>query len=253
MPDKVKPRKEARGPALPAMALTRELIDLVARTEPDTGPLPSGVLQTDEDYHHMVEGLLAQHRPKDLWVFAYGSLIWKPEFEHTGHCRATAHGWHRAFCLRIKRWRGTPAFPGLMMALDRGGCCQGVAYRLPDADHSAQLHRLVRRETTMKPATNVARWIDVRGEDGERRKALAMTANPRGPAYTGKLALADVARILARAAGHWGTGAEYLFNTVHHLDQFGIRDRNLWRLQDMVAKEIMAWAEGHHGAHTRPE
>ena len=98
-----------------------------------------------------------------------------------------------------------------------------------------------------------ARWIDIRCEGGERRKALAMTANPRGPAYTGKIALPEVARILARAAGHWGTGAEYLFNTVHHLDQFGIRDRNLWRLQDMVAKEIEGLVATVHERHTRPE
>lgn len=225
--------------ARPMMALTPDLIALVARIEPDTGPSPGGVHQTEEDYHTMVETLLKEHRRRDLWVFAYGSLIWKPEFEPAGQCRATAHGWHRAFCLRIRRWRGTAEFPGLMMALDRGGCCQGVAYRLPAGNHSAQLHRLVRRETTMKPATNVARWIDIRCDGGERRKALAMTANPKGPAYTGRIGLPEVARILARAAGHWGSGAEYLFNTVYHLDQFGIRDRNLWRLQELVAQEIL--------------
>ncbi len=240
-------------PAKAPMALTPELIARVARTEPDRGFPPGALHQTDEDHHNMVEGLLAQHRPRELWLFAYGSLIWKPEFEQTGNARATAHGWHRSFCLRIRRWRGTAAFPGLMMALDRGGCCQGVAYRLPDDNHAAQLHRLVRRETTMKPATNVPRWIDIRCEGGEQRKALAMTADPRGPAYTGKLELAEVARILARAAGHWGSGAEYLFNTVHHLDQFGIRDRNLWLLQDLVAKEIEGLASGVHAGHTPPE
>lgn len=240
-------------PGRPAMSLTAELIAQVARTEPDAGFPPGALQQTEEDYHNMVEGLLAQHRPRELWLFAYGSLIWKPEFEQTGNCRSTAHGWHRSFCLRIRRWRGTPEFPGLMMALDRGGCCQGVAYRLPDDDHGAQIERLVRRETTMKPATNVPRWIDIRCEDGGRRRALAMTANPKGPAYTGKIELPEVARILARAAGHWGTGAEYLFNTVHHLDQFGIRDRNLWRLQDMVAKEIEALASSDHAGHTRRE
>ncbi len=241
MPDKVKHEGGGATTARPAMALTAEMIARVARIEPYAGH-PPGEQQSDSDYHQMVQDLLAYQDTRELWVFAYGSLIWKPEFDHIDHCRSTAYGWHRAFCLRIQRWRGTSEFPGLMMALDRGGCCQGVAYRLPDENHAAQIHRLVRRETTMKPATNVPRWIDIRCADGQRRKALAMTANTKGPVYTGKLELPEVARILARAAGHWGTGAEYLFNTVHHLDQFGIRDRNLWRLQELVAKEIEALA-----------
>jgi glutathione-specific gamma-glutamylcyclotransferase len=236
-------------PTKPGMMLTPDLVAKIARIVQDSGPLPGGQYFSDQDYDDTVNALLAQHRPEELWVFAYGSLIWKPEFEITSQCRATARGWHRSFCIRIRRWRGSADCPGLMMGLDRGGTCHGMAYRLPSQGHASQLHRLVRRETTMKPPTNVARWIDVHCADGIRRKALAFVVNPRGPAYAGRLALEEVASILTRAAGHWGTGAEYLYNTVHHLDQIGIRDRNLWHLQEMVAGEILAQARSSQESH----
>ena len=73
---------------------------------------------------------------------------------------ATLSGWHRSFCLHIERWRGTRATPGLMMALDRGGSCRGVLYELPDENPLAQMERLLRREMTNKPPTNMPRWLD---------------------------------------------------------------------------------------------
>ena len=84
----------------------------------------------------MVETTLADHpaRSRPLWLFAYGSLIWKPEIEHVEERIATVRGWHRSFCLKLTRWRGTQEQPGLMMGLDRGGACKGLAFRLPDGD-----------------------------------------------------------------------------------------------------------------------
>lgn len=219
------------------MDLTAELVALVARTEPDPGPMPGVVYYSDQDYDDLVESLLQEHHPDLLWVFAYGSLIWKPEFPFVEQRRVVAKGWHRSFCIKLMRWRGTPEQPGLMMALDRGGSCSGVAYRLPEDAHRELLGKLVRREISAKPSTNAIRWIWADGEF-ERFRALTFIANPKGRAYTGGLPLDEVAHTLARAAGHWGSGAEYLFNTVSHLESFGIRDRNLWRLQKLVADEI---------------
>jgi cation transport protein ChaC len=222
------------------MALTAELVARVARHEPDRGPIQGLVHHSEQDYDDLVASLLARHGSDQLWVFAYGSLIWKPEFEFVEHERATAKGWHRSFCLRIARWRGTPEQPGLMMALDRSGQCNGVAYRLPDADWRGQLDRLVRREVSLKPSGNAPRWIKLKMRSGDRL-ALAFTANPASRNYLPGLPPAEVARTLARAAGHWGSGAEYLYQTVTHLNSFGIRDRNLWRLQELVAREIAGW------------
>jgi cation transport protein ChaC len=105
----------------------------------------------------------------------------------------------------------------------------------------------VRREISVKPTTNAPRWIRVKASDGERL-TLAFTGNPKGRAYMRGLLPAEVAWTLARAAGHWGSGAKYLYHTVPHLDSFGIRDRNLWRLQELVAREIVNWKAAENRA-----
>jgi cation transport protein ChaC len=220
------------------MALTPDLVALVERREPDYGPPPGEREQTPDELAAMADEILAGRRDDEpLWLFAYGSLIWKPDFEHTATLPAVARGWHRSFCLKLTRWRGTPQVPALMMALDRGGSCSGIAYRLPDEDHQSQVIRLLRRETDGNPPTNVARWVRVATPEGPIR-ALGFVANPAGRAYVGKLELPYIARVLARAAGHWGSAAQYLYNTVARLDESGIRDRNLWKLQALVAEEI---------------
>lgn len=220
------------------MTLTPDLVARASRAVPDPGPEPHIVYQTDADYDEAVAGMLATRPQGDLWLFAYGSLIWKPEVEHTAECMGRARGWHRSFCFRVTRFRGTREQPGLMMALDRGGECRGVLYRLPDGDPSALLGRLFRREFTSKPANSMPRWITVEPEGGLPLKALAFVMNRESPVYTGRLAQEQLADILARACGHWGSGAEYLHNTVSHLAERGIRDRNLWRLQALVAERL---------------
>jgi glutathione-specific gamma-glutamylcyclotransferase len=237
------------------LALTAELVARVARIEPDPGPHPGSILLTDDDYAEITEEVLAGRPPGPFQLFAYGSLIWKPEIEHEDERLAAARGWHRAFCLSLTRWRGTRERPGLMMALDRGGTCNGVILRLPEKDLRSLVDKLLRREMTVRWAErkkvskaslcsvlgtgNLPYWIKVRS-GGVTLPALAFVANPRCPVYSGRLAPQEVARVLAGAAGHWGSGAEYRHNTVVHLERRGIRDSGLWRLQAMVAAEIEA-------------
>ncbi len=228
-----------------ARKLTAELVAQVERLEPDPGPEPGTREHTEAEFAAMADALLDDYRPDELWVFAYGSLIWNPEFDFLESCRATAFGWHRSFCLKLTRWRGTREFPALMLALDRGGSCQGVAYRLPPRDHATQLVQLLIREIDANPPTNVPRWIGVRTGKGLQR-ALAFVAARDGNAYAGRLPPDRVAHVLARAAGHWGSAAQYLFRTVTMLEEHGIRDRNLWRIQSLVADEIAsAGVDGH--------
>jgi cation transport protein ChaC len=220
------------------MALTPDLVARLHRVLEDPGPEPGLVYHTDDDYDDAVKTILASH-PADqgTWLFAYGSLIWKPEVVHVETLRGTARGWHRSFCFRITRWRATRDQPGLMMSLDRGGQCRGVLLRLPETGLDAQLQKLFRREFTVKPANNIPRWIKVDTHDGPIR-AIAFVMNRHAPAYVGRLAPEKIADVLAKACGHWGSGAEYLHNTVAHLEEHGIHDRNLWRLQRLVADRI---------------
>ena len=126
-----------------------------------------------------------------------------------------------------------------MMGLQRGGRCDGVIYRLPDGHHVEQIGRLLRREIGGQEEMRTVRWITVKAERGKLR-ALTFWAGPTGLDYNVKLPLIRVAQILARACGHIGSGAAYLYQTVSKLEELGIRDRNLWRLQELVADEILS-------------
>jgi len=220
-----------------ALSLTADLVALCHREE-GPGPHDAGYDRlTDADYGEIAARLAADLEGEDLWVFAYGSLIWKPEFDTVERRRATAYGWHRSFCIKLNSWRGTPEQPGLMMALERGGRCDGVVYRLPAGNVEQQIERLLRREMSYRQNAQAVRWLPTVTDHGPVR-SLGFWIGPTGERIAPRLPLPTVAGILARACGHLGSGAEYLHNTVRHLEEFGIRDRNLWELQKLVAAEI---------------
>jgi cation transport protein ChaC len=124
-----------------------------------------------------------------------------------------------------------------MMQIDRGGTCQGVLHVVPPEREWEVLSDLWRREMTVRPPGNLPRWIDVEAA-GRLSRAIAFTANPESPNYAGRLPLKDVAACLAEACGHWGTGADYLLQTVTALEREGIHDPHLWALQEQVAELI---------------
>lgn len=222
------------------MTLTPELVARCHRTVEDSGPLPGVDHLTDSDYEELVDRALATRPDRaPIWLFAIGSLIWKPEIDHLEERVALLRGWRRSYCINLMRWRGTPDRPGLMMGLDRGGMCRGVAFRLPDSEPRQQLSKLFRREMTAKPSTYVPRWLRLETDDGQIA-ALGFTVSRKGWAYAGRFSDEDVARRLATACGHWGSCADYLYNTVANLESRGIHDRHLWRLQQLVAAEIEA-------------
>lgn len=220
------------------MHLTPALVALCHRVVEDTGPVPNTRHLRDDEFRPAAEALLAGKGQGAFWLFAYGSLIWKPEIPHVETRHATAHGWHRAFSMRIERYRATQAQPGYMMCLDQGGMCEGVVLRLPDDDQVGQLEKLLRREVSRQGGLEAVRWIPVE-TNGEPITALAFYAGPSAlEYYAANRPLSEVAHGLARACGHWGSGADYLYNTVHHLEALGIHDAGLWELQERVAAEI---------------
>jgi cation transport protein ChaC len=228
------------------MPLTADLVARAYRAIEDTGPSPDMVRNTEVEWNAAVRELLASWPDgQDVWIFAYGSLLWNPVVEHVEERMGVARGWHRSFSMRMKTWRGTEDQPGLMMGLDRGGQCKGVAYRLASDTVEAELGKLVRREIPMrpsgKPITHIPRWIGVQMAQGHIR-AIAFVIDRRGHNYAGGLTPGETADILAKACGHGGSCAEYLYNTISHLEDRGIRDRHLWHLQSLVADRLASIA-----------
>jgi cation transport protein ChaC len=224
------------------MRLTTAHVARVHRDVPDPGPqlYPGYRVATDADYAATAGDILAARPPGPLWVFAYGSLIWRPETAFVESRQAVARGWHRRFCLGWDyRFRGSRDRPGLMLALDRGGQCRGMVYQLPEENLAAELDRLLHREMTTVPSAFPWRWINV-ATTGGPLKALTFAMNRRSGRYIAHLRESEIADVLATAVGFRGSMAEYLFSTVAKLEELGIHDRNLWRLQALVADRIDA-------------
>lgn len=222
------------------LALSDELVAKVSRQLEDAGPAPDLQYLSDEELVRLRQELLADLPDGEhLWIFAYGSLLWDPCFPIAEERVGTVHGWHRRFCLWLTRWRGTRERPGLMLALDRGGSCRGVLCRIAADKRGAALDSLLWREMGATPPTNVPRWVSVRS-GSETVKAIAFVADPSGPAYAATLPDDKTVPVLALAAGHIGSCADYLHKTVRCLERHAIRDRNLWRLQGKVAAFIAA-------------
>jgi cation transport protein ChaC len=221
--------------AIPTMDLTPELVALCERSIPEPGPDPRWM--ENHEIRAFAEGLMAQRPKGPFWIFAYGSLIWKPTFASVGRKHGVARGWHRSFCLELDRWRGTPEQRGLMMALDHGGSCAGLLYELAEQGLAETVYSLVWREISFRHDLGTVRWLKVESDDGPVT-ALTFWAGPRGQRIVRKLPPEKIAAAIARACGHMGSNAAYLHNTVLHLAEAGICDRNLWRLQKLVAEEI---------------
>ena len=188
---------------------------------------------TDEQLSDSLTAML-KARPKGAgwWVFAYGSLLWNPLFPFAEARPAILRGLHRRFCLRSLASRGTPDQPGLVLGLDRGGACTGVAYRLPAPVAMDELHLLWRRE--MVVGAYRPRWVRVRS--GEREIcALTFAVRHAHPQYAGRLSLDEEARVIAGAKGAFGSSLDYLERTRVALVTHGIIDPYLEGIAARVA------------------
>ena len=168
------------------------------------------------------------------WVFGYGSLIWRPEFDHIEHRTARVHGWHRALKMWSRINRGTPECPGLVFALLSGGSCQGVVFRVPRADGHAVLERLWARE--MMSGVYDPRWLPCHTPSGQVQ-ALAFTLSRKSPNHTGELPDQEYCRIFEQACGKFGTTRDYAQATYDELRRHGIHDRALAKLIALARKE----------------
>jgi cation transport protein ChaC len=166
-----------------------------------------------------------------VWVFGYGSLIWNPAFHFTDRVVGTVYGFHRRFCLWTHLGRGCPERPGLVLGLERGGSCRGVAYHIAPDAAMEELDIVWRRE--MISDAYVPRWVAVRTPMATVR-AITFTINHAHERYARDLSDEEAAAAIAGASGFLGACADYLINTVDHLAGLGIHDRPLERLRDRV-------------------
>lgn len=196
---------------------------------------PDFPVRSDAELDASLDAALAGHPPgEDVWVFGYGSLMWNPAFDFAERRIGTVRGYHRRFCLWLSRGRGSPECPGLMLALDRGGVCRGMAFRVPAAEARGELLLVWRRE--MLSGTYLARWVQVRTPEGSVR-AVTFVVNQAHARYAGKLTEVATAERIRHAAGELGSCRDYFDRTVDALHAFGIDDVALRRIGHAIARD----------------
>ena len=171
----------------------------------------------------------------DIWVFGYGSLIFNPVMEHSERLFARVYGHHRRFCLWTKIGRGSPEFPGLVLALDRGGSCPGVGFKLPRDLAIAELDLLWKRE--MITLAYRPTWLKLHTEKGIKR-GIGFVANPERPVFAPRMTFDETAHVIANAAGFLGPCHDYLFHTLHGLQELGISDPTMEKLAAKVEHKL---------------
>jgi cation transport protein ChaC len=187
--------------------------------------LDLGPQMTEAQLAASIECTMGQHKGGPVWLFAYGSLIWRPECSAVERQRARVHGYHRGLYLWSHEHRGTPECPGLVFGLDRGGSCSGFAFRLPEEQLEHSLVALWKRE--MPFPSYRPHWLNCRLGDGTKVQALGFVLERHLPSYAGNLPDNLLMQILASASGRFGTTRDYVEQTIAALRSHAMPDRNL--------------------------
>lgn len=177
---------------------------------------------------------------RDLWLFGYGSLIWRPDFDFVERQPARVYGWHRALKMWSRVNRGTPQNPGLVFGLLSGGSCRGMVFRVRATEALETLGRLWIRE--MPTGVYDPRWLDCATPRGPVR-ALAFTLSRRSPNFTGELSEARYREIFASAVGRYGSSLDYARQTLLDLQRHAIHDAALARLVELVDRSRLGAGE----------
>lgn len=213
--------------------LTREMIASGELDQMVARDAPAIRIYTDVEREASLRETLDARPDGDIWLFAYGSLIWNPTITPADCKVARVQGWHRSFCLSIVAGRGSTRLPGLVLGLDEGGDCLGVAYKMDPKLMEKELELLWRRE--MLTSGYVPRWVDIfDAESSPMGKALTFTIDRTAISYAGALTRDETITRLATGTGHLGSSADYLFATCDGLQHFGIEDSWLEDLADAV-------------------
>jgi cation transport protein ChaC len=161
----------------------------------------------------------------ELWVFGYGSLMWRPGFAYAFRCKAMLRGWRRSLCIYSHVYRGTPEKPGLVLGLDRGGACAGVAFRVKASLREPTIRYL--RDREQATSVYLERMVPVTLESGERVSALTYVADRVHGQYAGRLDRETMLTIIQAGHGQSGDNAAYVTETHDHLAAIGVHDSDL--------------------------
>lgn len=156
----------------------------------------------------------------DLWVFGYGSLMWRPGFDFEECSPALVHGYHRSLCIFSHVHRGTPEKPGLVLGLDRGGACRGLGFRVAAGKRQVTLDYL--REREQVTSVYVETWLSARLQNGAKVRAVAYVVDPSHPQYAGRLPHQDLVRLVRQGHGVSGNNIDYIRSTFDHLAAAGV-------------------------------
>ena len=170
----------------------------------------------------------------DLWVFAYGSLMWRPGFDFVEQVPARLIGEHRALCVYSFDHRGTPERPGLVLGLDRGGACRGIAFRIAASRRETTIAYLREREQTTHVYREVTRSVWLEDDARQRVSALAYVVDRGHVQYAGRLTLAEQVRYVRQGHGRSGHNRDYVLSTVKSIESQGFRDPKLHQLAELL-------------------
>jgi len=176
----------------------------------------------------------AESAKGDLWVFGYGSLMWRPGFDYVEKVQARLVGEHRALCVYSFVHRGTPEKPGLVLGLDRGGACRGIAFRVPEANRAATVAYLREREQVTSVYREVMRSVWLENDARQRVSALTYVVDRGHVQYAGRLSLAEQLRHVLQGHGQSGVNRDYVVATVKAIEAEGFRDAPLHQLAMML-------------------
>ena len=169
-----------------------------------------------------------QATDNDLWIFGYGSLMWRPGFAYEERVQATLNGYHRALCILSVHHRGSMERPGLVLGLDKGGSCRGIAFRVADQHAKATLAYL--REREQVTSVYLETHHRLRLADGRLVNATAFTADRTHSQYAKKLSHEDLVERVRHGVGVSGNNPDYVRATIAELQKIGIKDHTLARI-----------------------
>jgi len=218
----------------------------ISRADVENGLLEEMITESEKNGHFQRMPVAERNKSRweilaqlpegqDVWLYAYGSLIWSPMINYSEKRHAKLFGYHRQFCMWTKLGRGTPEQPGLTLALEPGGSNKGIAYRIPLKDIEQELKIVWNRE--MIGGSYIPKIVKLHTVDGTKRNivsAIAFVMNRSHENYAGKLDPEVMAGVIASAEGPLGKCRDYLFNTVNHLNNLGLFDKKLSELAELV-------------------